>query len=130
MLYLLDSNHATRAGIQQLLSQHGHTVVTCNSFAGLLTHAPFTDADLALVAWQTMGGLLADEHRDDLARLAERVPMAIMVPRNWLRFLNANDLGVKALLPRPFDPVELLVCVSATAESATEGAQAAVETAR
>jgi len=94
-----------------VLTADGYQVQTCDSLPRLMAHAPFAERDLALVAWQSMQGMLADEHRHELARFAARVPIVLIVPRRWLRLLQQTDLCATALLPKPFDPDELRMCV-------------------
>ena len=64
--------------------------------------------DVALVAWQSMEGLLADEHRHTLAQLTDRLSMVLMVPRRWLRLLDQSEYGFVAMISKPFDADELL----------------------
>ena len=68
--------------------------------------------DVALVAWQSLGGILAEEHRHDLAEYTRRLHLVIMIPRAWGRLLDAEDLGGVHFLEKPFTGDELLNCVS------------------
>jgi DNA-binding response OmpR family regulator len=110
-LFLIESNTTIRAALQHVLSADGHHVVTCDSLARLMAHAPFAERDLALLAWQCMDGLLSQKHRQDMVQLAGLLPIVLIVPRQWLRLLNPIDLSATALLPKPFDPEELRTCV-------------------
>jgi FixJ family two-component response regulator len=117
-VFLLEPKADLRHALEELLSAQGYLVVACDSLPDVLTRAAATRCDLALIAWQGMQGLLAEEHRHDLAELAERLPMVIMVPRSWFRFLQPPDIAVRGLLGRPFDAEELLECVARNIESA------------
>jgi len=117
-VFLLEPKADLRHALEELLSAQGYLVVACDSLPDLLARATATRCDLALIAWQGMQGLLADEHRRDLTQLAERLPMVIMVPRSWFRVLHPPDLAVRALLGRPFDAEELLDCVARNIEPA------------
>jgi DNA-binding response OmpR family regulator len=109
---VLEPKPDLRHALEELLSAEGYDVETCESLQDLLARSTTTRCDLALTAWQCMQGLLAEEHRHDLAQLSSRIPLVIMVPRSWLRTLQPLDLAVRGLLAKPFDAEELLECVS------------------
>jgi DNA-binding response OmpR family regulator len=110
-LFLLESNTTVRDAIHYVLCAEGYDIQACDSLPQLIAHAPFADGDFALLAWQSMDGLLSETHRHDMAQLAELLPIVLIVPRRWLRLLTPGDFSVTALLPKPFDPEELRTCV-------------------
>ncbi|MBV9577463.1 MAG: response regulator transcription factor [Chloroflexi bacterium] len=114
---LLEPKLDLRRALQELLSAEGYTVEACGSLEELIERHTAAHSDLALAAWQSLDGLLADEHRHDLAQLTNRIPMVIMVPRVWLRVLQPLDLAVRGLLAKPFDADELLACVAGSIQS-------------
>jgi DNA-binding response OmpR family regulator len=111
-VFVLEPKPDLRRAVEEVLGAEGYTVESCTSLQDLLTRSSLSHCDLALTAWQSMEGLLADEHRHDLVQLASRIPLVIMVPRSWLRALQPLDLAVRGLLAKPFDAEELLECVS------------------
>ena len=110
LLVLRDSR--LRAALDVLLQGEGFDPVTCAGIASLTTAASGESDDIALVDWTMAEGLLAEEHRPGLRALARRVPMVLMVPCRWASLLSEEDLGIAALLPKPFDADTLLAAVS------------------
>ena len=68
---------------------------------------------MALVAWQSMDGLLAEEHRDALVDLTRRIRLVLMVPRHWARLLEQTEVAstVAAIVAKPFAADELLLAL-------------------
>jgi DNA-binding NtrC family response regulator len=109
LLVLRDSR--LRAALDVLLQGEGFEPVTCAGIASLTTAACGESDEIALVDWTMAEGLLAEEHRPGLRALARRVPMVLIVPCRWASLLSEEDLGVAALLPKPFDADALLAAV-------------------
>ena len=65
---------------------------------------------VALVAWQSMEGLLSEERRQQLVDLNRRLKLVLMVLRRWATLLERTDLAqvVAGLIPKPVDLDELL----------------------
>ncbi|MBV9170385.1 MAG: response regulator transcription factor [Chloroflexi bacterium] len=105
---LLEPNAALRSAIVDVLAAEQYDVERCDSLDEVLESCGGSDCNVALVAWQRMDGLLAEEHRDHLAELTRRLRLILMVPRAWARMLEVNELGVAALVPKPFDADELI----------------------
>jgi DNA-binding response OmpR family regulator len=112
---LVEPNSALRSAILDLLTASHIEVETCESLDQVMMHSSDGQETVALVAWQAMGGLLADEHRDHLLRISNRVRLLVMVPRRWSRLLDATDLRavVAGIVPKPFEADELLAAISA-----------------
>ena len=111
-VFLLEPKADLRRALEEVLRAEGYGVEPCDSLQGLVERNAADGCDLALTAWQSLQGLLADERRRDLAQLAAHMPMVIMLPRSWLKVLQPLDLPVRGLLAKPFDAEELLECVS------------------
>ena len=109
LMVLRDSR--LRAALDILLRGEGFEPVTCTGIASLTTAASGESDEIALVDWTMAEGLLAEEHRPGLRALGRRVPMVIMVPCRWASLLSEEDLGIAALLPKPFDADTLLAAV-------------------
>jgi DNA-binding response OmpR family regulator len=93
-----------------VLRAEQYEVQTCGSLEELLVQADGHPATVALVAWQSMEGLLAEEHRNHLVELTQRIRLVLMVPRRWARLLERTDVAqtVAGLVAKPFEADELL----------------------
>ena len=72
--------------------------------------------DLAVLDWTMAAGLLTEEHRQDLKRFTQRIPLVVLVPEGWLRQIRAEDLGVAALVPKGWATEALLPALEALVE--------------
>jgi CheY-like chemotaxis protein len=109
-ILLIEPNTALRSAIVTLLASERYTVETCDTLEELLMRSGGHKPVVALVAWQNMQGLLAEEHRHHLVDLTRRLRLVLTVPRRWARLLETTDLGdaVAGILPKPIDAEELL----------------------
>jgi DNA-binding response OmpR family regulator len=117
---LLEPNAALRSAVQAVLAAENYEVQTCSSLEEVLMHgAGF--AAVALVAWQSMEGLLAEEQRHQLMELTGRIRLVLMVPRRWARLLERSEVGtaVAGLVAKPFEADELLHTVQRALNSTT-----------
>jgi DNA-binding response OmpR family regulator len=109
-ILMLEPNQQLRAALRGLLTSEHFVVMECDSLDQVL--APMDDdrPTVALVAWQSMEGLLAEEHRHLLSEITRRLRLVLMVPRRWARLLETTDLGdtVAGLVAKPFEAEELL----------------------
>ena len=107
---VLEPNPALRSAILTVLAAEHYDAEACQSLEQALACADGSADTLALVAWQSMEGLLAEEHRDHLVELTRRLRVVVMVPRTWARLLESTDVGkiVSGLVPKPFVAEELL----------------------
>jgi DNA-binding response OmpR family regulator len=107
---LLEPNAALRSAILTILSAEQYEVEAVTSLDDVLGRADAADCTVALVAWQSMQGLLADEQRANLVDLSRRLRLVVMVPRRWARLLEATDLesALAGLVAKPFEADELL----------------------
>jgi DNA-binding response OmpR family regulator len=71
-------------------------------------------ASTLLVAdfWGASHTDLASDEREQIVRLAETVPTILVTGRTWAGRLEAADLGLVALVRKPFDIDELQGCVA------------------
>src|SRR5689334_13856043 len=107
---LLEPNVALRTAIATILGAERFRVDVVDSLEQLLEEAEPVETSVALVAWQGMHGLLAEERRSDLRDVTRRVRLVVMVPRPWWRLLEGTDLtdAVTGLIAKPFEADELL----------------------
>jgi DNA-binding response OmpR family regulator len=107
---LVEPNPGLRSAILAVLAAERYQVETCESLGEVLIRHDGHAHVIALVAWQSMEGLLAEEHRHRLLALTSRLRLVLMVPRRWARLLEHTDLGmaVAGLVAKPFEADELL----------------------
>ena len=110
---LVEPNASLRAALVTLLQAERYDVQLCDSLVEVRHEADGHDGDVALMAWQAMDGLLAEEHRAHLVQLTRDLRLVLMVPRRWMPLLQQTDLdgAVTALVAKPFEADELLTAV-------------------
>lgn len=116
---IVEPNIALRSAIETVLTAQDLTVEVCGTLQQLLVRSEATTPAVALVAWQAMDGLLAEEHRPDLLDLSKRFRLVVMVPRRWLKLLENTDLGVSiaAMIPKPIEADQLIETVERAARA-------------
>ena len=119
---VLEPNAALRTAIQTILGAEGYQVEVVDSLQQLMVRAHASPEAMALAAWQTMHGLLAEEHRHDLTMLTRRLRLVLMVPRRWARLLESTDLrdSIAGLVAKPFEADELLHALDAALAAPVE----------
>jgi DNA-binding response OmpR family regulator len=107
---LIEPNAALRSALVTVLDAEHYQVEPCDTLEQVLVRTDEGSRVIALVAWQSMEGLLAEEHRHHLVELSRRLRLVPMVPRRWLRLWESTDLGVAVagLVPKPVEAEELL----------------------
>lgn len=108
---LVEPNAPLRAAIHAVLAAEDYQVEACESLEQVLARSQDHARDVALVAWQSMEGLLAEERRQSLAEVTNQLRLVLMVPRRWARLLERTDLGayVSGLIAKPLEADELLL---------------------
>ena len=107
---LLEPNAALRSAVITILAAERYEVERVDTLEHVLNEARGTENNVALVAWQSMQGLLADGRRSDLADLSQSLRLVLMVPRRWWRLLQDTHVPkvVTALIAKPFQADELI----------------------
>jgi len=102
---LVEPNTVLRSAIETVLQAEDYQVEACESLDEAVHRADERAQVIALVAWQSMEGLLAEERRHHLGELTKRLRLVLMVPRRWTRLLDQTDLGtyVNGLIAKPFE---------------------------
>src|ERR1043165_6919679 len=89
---LVEPNAALRSAILTILAAEHYQAEPVDSFDSVVARSAGTARTVALVAWQSMGGLLAEANRHELIELNRQLRLVIMVPRRWARLLDGTDL--------------------------------------
>ena len=107
---LIEPNAPLRSAVVAVLTAEQYQVQTCGSLEEVLVRSDGDTQTVALIAWQSMQGLLAEEHRHALVELTCRIRLVLMVPRHWARLLEQTDVAstVAGIVAKPFEADELL----------------------
>jgi len=107
---LVEPNAPLRSAVVAVLKAEQYEVQTCGSLQDALVHTDGQAPTVALVAWQSMNGLLAEERRHALEDLTRRVRLVVMVPRHWAHLLEQTNVAstVAGIVAKPFAADELL----------------------
>jgi DNA-binding response OmpR family regulator len=110
---ILDDDATLRELLRDVLEVEGCSVVVCSSLMEL-HQAAVRGAVLAIVdGWGSGHLTLGDIERQQIIDLARLVPTVLMSGRTWAAKVTAGELGLVALLPKPFDLQALLDIVRA-----------------
>jgi len=99
---VLENDPAFGAELEALLPSNGLELVRCHSLPELMqrvTHAP---GEIAIIDGTAVAGLGSDEHRHDLTLLGHVPPLVLVLEAGARCEFTAEDLGVGAVLRRPF----------------------------
>ena len=111
-LLLLEDDPAIRELLSELLVGEGHQVRICSSPQELYAATGDAEGQLALVdPWGGSYYSLSTDDRDALVLLARSVPTIVLTAREWATRQTAEELGLVALLRKPFDVEELVTVV-------------------
>jgi DNA-binding response OmpR family regulator len=107
---VIEPNAPLRSAVVAVLTAEQYQVHTCGSLEEVLVRSDGDAQTVALIAWQSMQGLLAEEHRHALVELTCRIRLVLMVPRHWARLLEQTDVAstVAGIVAKPFEADELL----------------------
>jgi FixJ family two-component response regulator len=111
---VLEPNATLRSAIVTVLTAEHYSVEAHASLEQVVAAADGNHDAVCLIAWQSMRGLLAEEHRRELVDLASRVRLVVMVPRAWARLLESTEVTriLAGLVAKPFEADELLNVLS------------------
>jgi DNA-binding response OmpR family regulator len=110
---IFDDDATLRELLRDVLEVEGCSVVVCSSLMEL-HQAAVRGAMLAIVdGWGSGHLTLGYIERQQIIDLARLVPTVLMSGRTWAAKVTAGELGLVALLPKPFDLQALLDIVRA-----------------
>jgi DNA-binding response OmpR family regulator len=110
VVLLLEQESVIRDLISKVLTDAGCRVVVCDSLGHLMRVADDWPDSLAVAVADFWGGsdaTLNDGERAQVVQLAEALPTILLVRGAWAGETVAGDLGLVALIRKPFDLKEL-----------------------
>jgi DNA-binding NtrC family response regulator len=106
---LLEDDLALRALLVEALTGEGFTVRSCDSFDCLRAAASQGEADIVVADfWGGSQRTLPDDERKEISDLCAVVRVVLLTGRSWANDVSATELGVRALIRKPFDLDHLL----------------------
>jgi DNA-binding NtrC family response regulator len=94
--------------LRDALGERGLDVVSCPSLPELYTAIVDQRGDLAVVdCWSRTYQTLLPHDRAEIVQLAEAIPTIMITARTWAKSVSAQELGLLALLEKPFDLEQL-----------------------
>ena len=105
---LLEDDAGIRDLLALVLADDGHDVRPCESAEEIVDLAATTPDALAVVDfWGTSHATLAADERDVLTDFAHAVPTVLVTGRDWASEEMAEEIGLAALVRKPFDVAEM-----------------------
>jgi len=116
-ILLLDHDPSIRTFLADVLSSEGYRVYPCASVRELRQRRRPETVSLAIVdAWGRSHHALDEAERHEIATLAAEIPTIMVTGRQWAAITSPAELGLRGLLPKPFDLDELLALLKASVE--------------
>ena len=109
---LFEDDASIRDVLQVMLTDDGHTVSVCDTPAQVRLLGAQTPSVLAVVDfWLESQAVLSDRDRAELLHLTSVVPTILVTARGWASRYGDGDLGLLAIVRKPFDVAELSTVV-------------------
>jgi DNA-binding response OmpR family regulator len=121
-IVVVDDDPLLGALLTEFLADEGHEVRVVRSHAEALAACELIACDAFLVdGFGPTATVLTAEHRAILQTLEDRAPVIIISGHSWLRRLSLKEIGVEAVLLKPFELDELLGILKRVGSQPTEG---------
>jgi DNA-binding response OmpR family regulator len=109
---LLEDDTALRGLLMEALVGEGFDVSECDNYEQIRASASRGDGDIVVADfWGGSQRALPDDERSQIRELCSLAPVVLLTGRSWAAETNAQDLGVRALIRKPFDLDNLLYTV-------------------
>jgi DNA-binding response OmpR family regulator len=109
---LLEDDAALRGLLQEALGTEGYEVLSFDSYVGIRDEASRGAADLILADfWGRGHRRLTASDREEILELSGLLPVILLTGRTWAAETNADELGARALIRKPFDLDALITAV-------------------
>jgi DNA-binding response OmpR family regulator len=109
---LLEHDPSLREMLEAALGDEGYRVEPCASLAAVAAGAGGGDAVAVADCWAGWRRAFTAADRRQLAAANARAPLVLLPNQAWAAAMAAEDLGVAAVLPKPFDLAMLLGTVA------------------
>src|SRR5438067_1237419 len=110
---LLEDDLALCGLLEEALASEELEVVTCDSFEALSAAARERTGDVIVADfWGGAHRALDDVARQQLHDLGALLPVVLLTGRSWAVGTTADELGVRAIVHKPFDLNELIDTVN------------------
>ncbi len=126
---LLEDDPSLSSVLVELLADEGFEVAACDSYASLC--AALSAADRSIVVadfWGASHVELSLCERDQIREIGRRAPTVLLTGRVWADAVNADDLNVACILPKPLVLDELVAQVLRCLKSRDRAASPSVGT--
>ena len=120
IVLLLEGEPLIRDLVGKVLSDSGCRVVACDSIEQVMRAADVWPGAVAVADfWAESDRTLDDEERVRVVRLAEAVPTILLAGQAWASEGVARELGLVAVVPKPFRLNDLCQLVARTLRDRT-----------
>lgn len=112
-ILLVEDEPLVRDLLEAIPTDDGHDVRVFVSYEQIL-RAACEDSGALVIAdfWGLSHQELDDDERQQVVAIARTVPTIVVTGRTWARTITAEELGLVALLRKPFDLDEMATLVS------------------
>src|SRR5436305_13828020 len=101
---LLEDDHALRDLLVEALLGEGFEVRPYDSFAEIREAALRREGEIVIADfWGGSQLALPDTERAEILELCSHLPVILLTGRTWAADTSATELGVRALIRKPFD---------------------------
>jgi two-component system nitrogen regulation response regulator GlnG len=106
---LLEDDVALRDLLLETFASEDFEVRTCKTVDEVRTAAGRAEADVVIADfWGGSQRTLSQSEGDDIRDLSSYLPVVLLTGRTWASETTAEELGVRALIRKPFDLDDLL----------------------
>jgi DNA-binding NtrC family response regulator len=110
---LLEDDLALCGLLEEALASEELEVLTVDSFESLHHAATAHEGDVVVADfWGGAHRALDDVAREQLRDLGQRLPVVLLTGRSWAVGTTAEQLGVRAIVHKPFDLNDLIETVN------------------
>lgn len=110
---LLEDDLALCGLLEEALASEHLEVLSCDSFESLFKAAQARSGDVVVADfWGGAHRALDDVARQQLRELGQLLPVVLLTGRSWAVGTTAEELGVRAIVHKPFDLNDLIETVN------------------
>ena len=105
LIYVLEDDASLRELLAEVVREEiGAELEACATMSALRAHCATRAPDLIVADfWGTSHLTLDEAERSEISALAAMAPLILVSARNWALGVDATELGVVALLPKPLE---------------------------